>query len=747
MVLNKSYDRVISIDDVFKENYGSLSKNEQNIAKDRIRSDLMEYLSTINLISRNFLSVNLESSSSEDYDHKLLYTLYLNEKRINFFLQNDDNLINLYNIQASITFFMSSKTKLSIRSGKKITLSFKEFYLSTNFIKDKYLQVFGAPLMDKLFYTHISVEFYLVVFQINYGLYTESSLKTAESESSFFKEDLLRSLDFSFASFMMVIASCLDIKLMLSNVYYMFCAILSYLEFSSIVLYSSKKITNSEKRKKSVQNISLYTFAHNVSFNDSMILSFPIHSLDCALYAPIVFVNNFLVTGNIRIGQVFQVCDYVFEFNSLFSNNYSYGFIKQTVVYDDLGNQYLNNEKKNAIEEFNFNNPDYFEFLKFIKTENRTKAYIDLDRFDSVVNDFIHYSGLKSLGFSFKTPTSDLVFWLRTYGGSISSDLKDDIFNIGKLLSLILFKEHVISYKISKKVHKNSINFYHLFFFDFRGRKYTRGNIFITTFVPSRFFIYYGFYSKNDVTEVISMSLETKAFKIVKKLLFNNKHLLDHNSHYFHPYFNIGVDGISSDFILNVCSKVYTSPNERVNPESCNLYCQSLLVYTLISIGIIFKTALLELNTHLNMPNRSIIKDVNTVFDDSFVKNDFNIPDHLSKITILEFFLKGLEEYTNYIDNLDTYFITKNFDLEEVLRLKTYFDLIISFPNLFKKSMIGLDVSCSAYQVRVLINSNARDEDFIESNIAGLDSVYDIYSLMLNRFKASEINSQKSKLD
>ena len=122
---------------------------------------------------------------------------------------------------------------------------------------------------------------------------------------------------------------------------------------------------------------------------------------------------------------------------------------------------------------------------------------------------------------------------------------------------------------------------------------------------------------------------------------------------------------------------------------------------------------------------------IGVVFKSKILKNPLKCRDGFTLTNEL-FFFQGVEEFILYFKDKSTYF--KDLEDEDGLKSQLFFNFIHLGVDWRKKTMIGLDFSCSGHQLRMIFNELTNEESFDYINLRGEESYVDMYSLLASDF-------------
>lgn len=228
--------------------------------------------------------------------------------------------------------------------------------------------------------------------------------------------------------------------------------------------------------------------------------------------------------------------------------------------------------------------------------------------------------------------------------------------------------------KLELKISKQEF-LYFPFYFDFRGRKYYNSLISPTNFVLIRFCIYFGNYTHSELNEICYKSLNTRSAQYLKKFI---------------PEIN------KIKYLFKIFNK---SNNSLIESD----YIALTVINTLISIGFLFKSDILKTTNNL----------------------DLNY-----QISIEKFLEKGLSFLKNFSIEMQT-----SLDLEDKLKLNRYLLILEGEIDIYKKSPVPYDFSCSGHQLNFLYSKFKNIDDYGVINISKNDQYCDTYSYIIYIFK------------
>jgi len=255
-----------------------------------------------------------------------------------------------------------------------------------------------------------------------------------------------------------------------------------------------------------------------------------------------------------------------------------------------------------------------------------------------------------------------------------------------ELLKNLLILLHFI--KFYKSFKGNEV-IYFLFFLDFRGREYYKSIISPTNCTLTRLFIYYGYYSQEELKIIIEKTLSSKAFEIIKDYIpkiIENKDIL--NNKFF----------------------------DDTKEEKYLKYLKSLAINSLISLGVKEKTKILKNNE---------------ICEDGF------------SIKLEHLFLQGLEELNLYLKNKQKYL--KSLSLEDRYLYLKDLDFLLKSNDICIKEIVPYDFSCSGHQIRYLFSGFKNKKNYVYINIAGKNLGTDLYSFFIKSFTNILLNSFKEE--
>jgi hypothetical protein len=287
-----------------------------------------------------------------------------------------------------------------------------------------------------------------------------------------------------------------------------------------------------------------------------------------------------------------------------------------------------------------------------------------------------------NLDVNFDTLNKTLLNALDSYINTTVTESKTLICNLLIFLHLKLFYQEF----------KENSHVYFQFMFDFRGRQYHSSIISTTNFKSARFYIFYGYYSQSEFQEVLNETKNTQSFKIIQKSLF-------------------WLTTLNND-IRDKISPSYFIDDSAMDSQTKLCY----LTHFFIAIGVIFKS--------------KILNDKTRCLDGYTLNNRL-------------FFEQGVFEFESFLKNSQNYFL--NMDEEDSLKAQLYFNFIQKMPDFYKKTMIGLDFSCSGHQLRILLAELVNPKDFVNINLNGIDQFVDMYSFLKVKFHEALIAHFVSK--
>lgn len=211
------------------------------------------------------------------------------------------------------------------------------------------------------------------------------------------------------------------------------------------------------------------------------------------------------------------------------------------------------------------------------------------------------------------------------------------------------------------------------FFIDFRGRRYYNGVISPTNFKLMRFLIHFGLYTKEELRVVMERNIKSKSFGYLKK---------------FFPYMEKHESSFS---LLNGYQIDFDDKN----------YLKAIVINSLISIGILFKSEILK-------------NKINEVAN--------------YEISIDEFFNLGLSKFLN------SKTVNNCLSWEDELILERHFFIIDGNFDIYTKIPVSFDFSCSGHQINFLYATFENFNDYEKINITGFDKACDTYTYIINIF-------------
>lgn len=683
----------------------------------------------LSLLSKNFLLSYSELGSSLTINYP---TVRKNSDEIEMYLANNSffldkqkhfllepAFINHFSIiSQSIIKFIISKEKNPLppqSSISEIYINICEFNRHLDFLIKSKINV----EVENFLLFHISIIIYLSIIKFNGKILEKQSLLQEDfflhldSESNplsgnfgFFKENLVQDILTCFSNFLIVITLALNFQFSAGETHLLFTSLISFLDFAKLISskQTKKKLANN---KSPVVNRVFYNFTNLRVDYLKYALEYPIFTYTYNRLKPLIFISgNFTIVGHSQYGKLFQIGDNFFNAQSYFHSNKSYGYLTGTADPANILDSDIT-FKKCSLENLNFFDLKNSVLLEVICRENNVKAYIDRASFHSIVSQYLDFENLTPQYFSLKTDYNYILKCLGSHVHADSPSSKKIFRNLLILIELKKFEEYIFS---SYEENMNEFaTFFFFFFYDFRGRKYYQGSHLITNFVPSRFFIYYGFYTKNELITIIKLSLKTKAFIILQNVYFTNREFLTSIIGFMHPahqyYLSVNDVSLRRDDLYSI---LFDICDDTLTVDDVRMFYIALIVNRFISLGSIYKTDLL----------RSFHDDLR------------------DSVNLDELFIHGLSIFTKYVSSPHSYYKDlKNPDLEDILRNRQHINHFLSIPNYYKKESIGYDASCSGHQIRSLYSGNKSVDNFKKVNLAGECRAYDMYTTITLEFK------------
>lgn len=653
-----------------------------------IESPLLSSLKKLDFfLAKTFLISNGKSGSDLEKRLKDFNTRY--EKNNIFLFPQNQNIFVLDEIYTTVEKWLKSLENSNFHKSpdyRSAFLSFKALVLIIdNHVdfdfdnKNILLYKLAQIIYSSILDIHVkSIE---VSVRSDFDLVYKKNEELGKSFSGYYSKSLLTNLvEDRLCSWLIILANGLKIELSLEKFIYIISQIIMILDFNKIIDSDTRKIVIGKNIIKHGVKYYIGSYTKNlIALNYSSMLA------SISLNEPVVLVNKFFTSDKgIDEFSAFLVPDDVYSATNLIKKNPRYGFLKKIIKKES--DFYSENttllKLKTEFEELKSNEMATFRDIsnnplwEIINKENRTYSFVDWKLFFELVDDFLKYN-LKDFNLSFETSDEDLAAILNTYS-SIESNFNK------KTLSNILIFIHLKGFmQLVSQNDKNS-KIYFSFFYDFRGRKYYDNVISPTNFIYSRFYLYYGFYKNFELEKNINDSLNSKALKSIE-------YLCVHLEKIYH---------IIPNFLFDQNSK-----KEK--------FRKCLIVHYLIALGVINKSKILL--------NKELCKDGYT-------------------LTTELFFFRGLDEFLMLMNNEEEYFTKLSAEDFEKTKLYQRLIMIDSKTNFTKKTMIGLDFSCSGHQIRYMLNGFENLESYELININGTNRSVDIYSLVLELCK-KKLNS------
>ena len=588
---------------------------------------------------------------------------YLNE--VYDFLKKNENIKILndlcFHFEIFETKFKNFKHHKNAIKTQKINLFFEidDAIEKSNILTNNYLKyLFIISLFISLLELQVETE---IIFskkiEENSNIFIENKLNYDPHSLENSKWDLINLVEKIFKNRLLILNELNLITFNVSDLTTFILYFLSFLLASNFFVNNSKKIV----KNKQISYKTIYNFTiNNYNYN----LPEFIFYLEFCQYEPIILkIKNNNSLNNKKITYI-QFFDIIFKSQIINRKNNHY------CSYDSF--------KKEKIEYYSEQYNKYFDLT--LKKTNNTKIYIDKEDFINISKDFIINNICKDGSITWNSEFNDLIKYFKNYSLIKATSNKILFINI---LQLIFLK------KLEIKI-KNQNYLFFPFHYDFRGRKYYNSMISPTNFILTRFFIYFGYYSKEELDFIINKTNHTKSLSLLKQFF---THINDNKDRF----------------------KLFKTDELDLKKEKNYNFIITIIINTLISIGVVFKSEILK-------------------------KQNYNTNNDL--ITINQFFQYGFNYYLN--NNFTSF---NNFDIEDQLKLKLYFKILNNEISIYKKKSVCYDFSCSGHQLNYLYSIFKDPINFKKINIDGIDVYCDLYTYFITLFKNIFKNLFKNEIN